>query len=86
MHMISVVMITPQNETQNEQFVEYTKYFTEKQRAGIIGISKSKFIYLLPPSPLSQRFYSSNYLHMLGIVIDQSKCKEVVPETIEELN
>lgn len=81
--IIGVIVFTAQNETQAEQFDEYISYLNDKQRAGIICTSKG-YIYILPPSELSKRYYEGKMMHMVGLVVTNQAYKKSVTESIEE--
>lgn len=65
-----VVAFVPQGDTYEQQFQEYIDYFNSKQRVGVAFLDKG-IMFLLPPSELSRRYFTSDRPHMVGIFGDQ---------------
>ena len=64
-----VVAFVPQNNTQEEQFREYINYFERKHRVGLAFLDKG-IMFLLPPSEISRKYFSSERPHMVGVFGD----------------
>lgn len=64
-----MVAFVPQNDTYEQGFQEYIDYFGKKQRVGLAFLDKG-IMFLLPPSELSRRYFSSDRPHMVGIFGD----------------
>lgn len=67
--IVGIIAFCPQNETQCEPFDEYLKYFTEKDRAGVVSL-KNHTMYILPPCEISRKFYQNPKKHLLGIFVN----------------
>ncbi len=67
--ILGVVALSPQNETQVDQFNQYIAYFNEKQKAGVVTMRNNITMYIIPNGEFSKKFYL-NYSkkHMLGII------------------
>ena len=55
--ILGVVAITPVNETQCDNFNEYTNYFLEKQKAGVVTLRNGISMYILPNCEVSRKIY-----------------------------
>ena len=84
---LAIVTLEASNETQQEAFQEYVRYFSQKQRAGYIGI-KNALLYICPPLAQIKNLYSKlDDTHLLGVFVDPARKKEKVKDTskLEEL-
>lgn len=84
---LALVTIDASNETQQEAFQEYVKYFSVKQRAGYVGI-KDALLYICPPLDQIKNLYSKlEGSQLLGVFVDPTKKIEKVKDTskLEEL-
>eukprot|EP01016_Furgasonia_blochmanni_P024699 TRINITY_DN2666_c0_g1_i15.p1 TRINITY_DN2666_c0_g1~~TRINITY_DN2666_c0_g1_i15.p1 ORF type:complete len:584 (-),score=126.82 TRINITY_DN2666_c0_g1_i15:236-1987(-) len=67
--ILGLVTFTPSNDTQIGMFEEYTKYFTEKKRAGVVQLSDHN-IYILPPCEAAFALHKFNDNELLGVISD----------------
>ncbi|OMJ78423.1 hypothetical protein SteCoe_21798 [Stentor coeruleus] len=84
---LAMVTLDASNETQNDSFQEYVKYFSQKQRAGYVGV-KSTLLYICPPLDQIKGLYSKlEDTQLLGVFVDPNKKVEKVRDTskLEEL-
>ena len=84
---IALVTIDASNETQQESFQEYVKYFSLKQRAGYVGI-KDALLYICPPlEQIKNLFPKLEDTQLLGVFVDPARKIEKVRDTskLEEL-
>lgn len=70
-NIISIMALSPSDVAQVEGFEEYIKYFSEKERAGVIYIDKY-VLYIVSPGPFSRKFYLNPKHHLLAILEDNS--------------
>ena len=74
--VIALVTIEASNETQQELFNEYLKYFSSKQRAGFIAM-KSSVLYICPPIEEAKKMYPEiKDSQLLGVFLDTTKKPE----------
>jgi hypothetical protein len=50
-------------------FNDYIKYFSEKQRSGVVNL-KTTTLYIIPPCDLSRKFYQNPKKHLLGVFVN----------------
>ena len=84
---LAMVTFEASNETQQETFKEYVNYFSEKQRAGYIGI-KNSILYICPPVEQIKSLYTKlENTQLLGVFVDPARKVEKVKDTtkLEEL-
>jgi RNA recognition motif-containing protein len=84
---LAIVTLDASNETQQEAFQEYVKYFSQKQRAGYVGI-KNALLYICPPLEQIKNLYTKlEDTQLLGVFVDPAKKIEKVKDTskLEEL-
>ena len=78
---LALVTLEASNETQQEAFQEYVKYFSQKQRAGYVGI-KDALLYICPPLEQIKNLYSKlEDSQLLGVFVDPNKKIEKVKDT-----
>jgi hypothetical protein len=70
-----------------ETFKEYIKYFTKKQRAGVVNL-KAHVLYLIPPGETAKKIYEIEGEKMIGIFVPLAdlKAKKGPPEKFLEKN
>lgn len=67
--ILGIVAISPQNETQLENFDEYLNYFNEKQKAGVVTMRNNNCMYIISNGEFSRKFYLNNdKKHLIGII------------------
>ena len=64
-----VVAFVPQGDTYESQFQEYIDYFEKKERVGLAFLEQG-MMFLLPPSNLSRKYFTSDRPHMIGVFGD----------------
>jgi hypothetical protein len=70
---LALVTLDASNETQQESFQEYVKYFSKKERAGYVAI-KNLLLYICPPVNQIRSLYSKlEDNQMLGVFVDPNK-------------
>lgn len=75
-YILALVTIEASNETQQEVFDGYLKYFSEKQRAGYIPM-KSSVLYICPPiSEVKAIFSQIKETQLLGVFVDTQRKPE----------
>lgn len=52
-----------------EKFEEYIDYFTKKERVGLAFL-RSGVMFLLPPCEISQKYFTCDRPHMVGVFGD----------------
>ena len=74
--IIALVTIEASNETQQDLFDEYLKYFSSKQRAGYISM-KTSVLYICPPIEEAKAIYPEiTPNQLLGVFLDTTKKPE----------
>lgn len=84
---LGIFTLDASNETQQDAFQEYVKYFTKKQRAGYVSI-KNTLLYICPPVEQIKKIYAKlEDSQLLGVFVDPNKKAEKVNESskLEEL-
>lgn len=84
---LGIFTLDASNETQQDAFQEYVKYFTKKQRAGYVSI-KNTLLYICPPVEQIKKIYAKlDDSQLLGVFVDPNKKVEKVNESskLEEL-
>jgi RNA recognition motif-containing protein len=75
-YILGLVTIEASNETQQEIFDGYLKYFSEKQRAGYIPM-KSSVLYICPPIDEIKNIYNNiKDTQLLGVFVDTQRKPE----------
>ena len=70
---LALVTLDASNETQQESFQEYVKYFSKKERAGYVAI-KNLLLYICPPVSMIKGIYEKlEDNQMLGVFVDPNK-------------
>ena len=78
---LALVTIDASNETQQDAFQEYVKYFSQKQRAGYITI-KDALLYICPPLEQIKNLYSKlEDSQLLGVFVNPNKKVEKIKDT-----
>lgn len=74
--VLGLVTIEASNETQQELFNGYLKYFSAKQRAGYIAM-KTSILYICPPIEEAKKMYPEiKDTQLLGVFVDPQKKPE----------
>ncbi|OMJ83277.1 hypothetical protein SteCoe_15868 [Stentor coeruleus] len=75
-YILALVIIESSNETQQEIFDGYLKYFSEKQRAGYIAM-KTSVLYVCPPIDEAKKLYPAlKDSQLLGVFVDTQRKPE----------
>jgi RNA recognition motif-containing protein len=85
-YILALVIIEASNETQQDLFSGYVKYFSEKQRAGYIAM-KSSVLYICPPIDEAKKIYPElKDTQLLGVFVDpQRKAEKAKDPQLEEI-